>query len=315
MEVKAKFRIVVLGIGGVGGYFGGKLAAHFAASEDVEIIFIARGENEKAIKNNGLRIITADGQETAKPAFVTNEASESGEVDLFLICTKAYDLEESIRKYRVCFGAKTAILPLLNGVDNAEKIQKILPQAEVWNGCAFIVSRLDSPGVIKVNSDIKLLQFGSLAGTKEKLQLTENLFKEAGINAELSGDIEKTIWEKFIFISSLATLTSYLDTNIGGVNSSPENRKLLAELVAEVTQLAVAKKINVAENIAEITLHKIAGAPPESTSSMHSDFLKKGKTELESLTGYIVAQAKALNIKTPFYERLYGELVQRKRFS
>lgn len=306
-----KFRIAILGIGGVGGYFGGKLAAHFADSEEIEIIFIARGENAKTIHLKGLQIVTNSESFQAKPHLVSNEADEIGIVDLFLVCTKAYSLEESIIKFRECLGEKTVILPLLNGVNHAETIKKIVPNVEVWNGCAFIVSRLIEAGVVKIESEIKLLQFGSFDGTKEKLEKFEHLLQSAGIDAELSADIDKTVWEKFIFISSLATLTSYLDTNVGGVNSSIENQNLLTQLIEEVTSLAKAKKINVAENIAEFTLNRIKGAPAESTSSMHSDFMKKGQTELETLTGYVVREGKMLNVATPLYERLYGELKQR----
>ena len=306
-----KFRIAILGIGGVGGYFGGKLAAHFADSQDIEIIFIARGGNEKAIKENGLKVFTTQEEFVASPDLVTNEPSEIGVVDLFLICTKAYDLQESIYKFKSIIGENTAILPLLNGVNHAETIKSILPNAEVWNGCVFIASRLSEPGVIKVDSEIKLLQFGSFDGTKEKLERFEELIKSAGVDVELSADIDKTVWNKFIFISSLATLTSYLDTNFGGINGSSENRKLLFELIKEVTALARAKKINVADDIEEATFERVKIAPPESTSSMHSDFMKKGKTELETLTGYVVREAKFLNVTTPIYERLYEDLGKR----
>lgn len=306
-----KFRIAILGIGGVGGYFGGKLAVHFADSEDVEIIFIARGENEKAIKKNGLKVIANPEEFIAKPHLVTNEANEIGKIDVFLICTKAFDLEESINNFKNIIGERTAILPLLNGVNHAETIKSILPDAEVWNGCVFIASRLAEPGVVKVDSEIRLLQFGGFDGAKEKLEKFEKLLKSAGIDVELSADIDKTIWDKFIFISSLATLTSYLDTNFGGINGSPENQKLLFELIKEVTTLARAKKINVAEDIEETTLNRIKLAPPDSTSSMHSDFKKKGKTELETLTGYVVRESKSLNLATPVYERLYEELRKR----
>lgn len=312
MTENDKFRIAVLGIGGVGGYFGGRLAARFAGSDAVEVFFIARGENEKAIKANGLKIVTPEGEELANPKAVTNDAKEIGAVDVFLIGTKAYDLEESIVGFKDCIGGNTAVLPLLNGVDHAGKVKEIAPRAEVWNGCVYIVSRLASPGVVRVDSAIRLLQFGSPSGgARQKLERFEILLKEAGINAELAADIDKSVWEKFIFISSLATLTSFLDTNIGGVNASDENQKILAELVGEVTALARAKKINVAENITEMTLNRIKFAPADSTSSMHSDFLKKGRTELETLTGYVVREAKSLNLPVPVYEKLYAELRKR----
>jgi 2-dehydropantoate 2-reductase len=303
-----KYRIAVLGIGGVGGYFGGKLAQHSADSDDVEIIFIARGENAKLIKQNGLKIITPESETIVRPHLVSDEPSEIGEIDLFILCTKAYDLAESIEKYRDCISEKTAILPLLNGVNHSETIQQILPDADVWDGCCFIVARLVEKGIVKIDSEIRLLQFGSKLAQKSTLEKAENILKSAGIQTELSSEIDKTIWEKFIFISSLATLTSALDKTKGEILSSDENRHTLIDLIAEVSNLARAKNINVAENIEKLTLEKISKTPPSSTSSMHADFAKKGKTELETLTGYVVNEAKFLNVATPVYERLYDAL-------
>lgn len=305
-----KFRIALLGIGGVGGYFGGKLAEHFAGSNEIEIIFIARGENAKVIKENGLKVITPESEQNVKPHLVSDEASEIGKVDLFILCTKAYDLTESIEKYRDCIGEETAILPLLNGVNHAETVRQILPNAEVWNGCVFIVARLIEKGVVKVDSEIRLLQFGGV-GNKAKLEKVENIFRSAGIQTELVNDIDKTIWGKFIFISSLATLTSHSDKTIGEILSSNENESLLFELIKEVAKLAQAKKVNVAKNIEELTLEKIRKAPRGATSSMHADFAKGGKTELETLTGYVVKEAEKMNLSVPTYEKLYQELKQR----
>ncbi len=303
-----KYRITVLGIGGVGGYFGGKLAEHFAGSNDVEIIFIARGKSAKAIKDNGLKIITPEGEQIVRPNLVSDNPSEIGKIDLFILCTKAYDLAESIEKYKSCLNDETIILPLLNGVNHAETVQKILPDSVVWNGCVFIVARLIEKGIVKIDSEIRLLQFGSNNAEKSKLEKVGNIFKSAGIQTELSNDIDKTIWEKFIFISSLATLTSHLDKTKGEIIDSPENLQTLIDLIAEVSDLARAKKINVAENIEEITLEKIKKAPSSSTSSMHADFAKKGRTELETLTGFVVKESQKLSLSVPTYEKLYNEL-------
>ena len=306
-----KYRIAILGIGGIGGYFGGKLAEHFADSNYVEIIFIARGESAKAIKDNGLTILTPENETIVRPNLVSDNPSEIGKIDLFILCTKAYDLTESIEKYRDCLSENTVILPLLNGVNHAETVQKILPDLEVWNGCVFIVARLIEKGIVKIDSEIRLLQFGSNDAEKAKLEKVENIFKSAGIQTELSNDIDKTIWEKFIFISSLATLTSYLDKTKGEILGSNEYTKLLTDLIEEVTNLARAKNINVAENIEQITLEKIQKAPQNATSSMHADFAKKGRTELETLTGFVAKESKFLNLTTPCYDSLYKELLNR----
>ncbi len=303
-----KFRIAVLGIGGVGGFFGGCLAAHFAGSDEVEIIFIARGANRSAIDARGLEVMTTADAFCAHPFLVSEDPVEIGVVDLLIISTKAYSLEESISAFANCIGPNTSVLPLLNGLGHAETIRKILPGADVWNGCAFIVARLAKPATVKVESEIKLIQFGGAVVSSVKLKRVADLFRAAGINAELSSDIEKTVWEKYIFISSLATLTSYLDANIGAILGDAMNTTLLVSLIDEAALLASAKMIDVAPDIRDTTLMRIRHAPPGSTSSMHGDFLKGGKTELETLTGYVVRESKVLGLQSPVYSLLYAEL-------
>ena len=134
-QMIAKFRIAILGLGAVGGYFGGKLAAHYSDSKEIEIIFIARGENENTIKSNGLKLITSQGEQIIHPAVVTSQPGLLGIIDLLLVCVKSYDLETSFEPLKPCINDQTIILPLLNGVDNSERIKKILPQADVWRGC------------------------------------------------------------------------------------------------------------------------------------------------------------------------------------
>ncbi len=304
-----KFRIAILGTGGVGGYLGGMLAAHFAASDEVEIIFIARGANATAIEENGLTISTADGETISKPALVTNDPDRIGEVDLLVIATKAYDLEESVTRFSRLIGPRTLILPLLNGVDHAERIRAFFPDADVWNGCVFIVARLQSPGLVRVDSEIRLFQFGGKASDYEKLLKFESILRNAGVDTQLSADIEKTVWEKFIFISPLATLTSALDSTIGGLLETDENRALLESLIGEVAAVARAKGVGIAYDNEIATLEKIRRAPPASTSSMHSDFKKGGRTEIETLTGYVVREAKRLGVSAPNYQRFYGGLL------
>ena len=144
---KSKFKIAVVGVGGVGGFVGGKLAARFEDSDSVEIVLAARGANERAIRERGLKLITTQGEQIVKPELVTTE--EIGEPDLILLCTKEYDLEETVSALKKSVGRQTAILPLLNGVDTRERIARVLPDAEIWQGCIYILSRLVAPGIVE----------------------------------------------------------------------------------------------------------------------------------------------------------------------
>lgn len=302
------FKIAILGIGGVGGYIGGKLAGHYKNSNDIEIIFIARGENKKAIKSNGLKLITPGGEQIIHPSITTDKPEEAGPVDLIICCVKSYDLENSIESLRPCISRETIILPFLNGVDASERIKKIFSRAEVWEGVVYIVSRLIAPGIIKKSGNINQFYFGSAFAVREKLERIQAIFKSAGIKSEIPENILQTLWEKFLFISPLATLTSYLNLSVGGILSNTENSELLFNLLNEAVTIAKAKKVTLTENIIQKTMEKFKSLSPEITSSMHSDFQKGNKAEVNSLTSYIVLAGNGLSIPTPYYSKILPEL-------
>lgn len=304
-------KIAIAGIGGVGGYFGGFLAQHYQHSEEVEVYFVARGENEKAIRQNGLNVETTTGSFIAYPKLVTSDPSQIGEADLLICCTKSYDLEQSISQLKPCIGKETVILPLLNGVDSHERIKAIYPENEVWDGCVYVVSRLMAPGLVKETGNISALYFGSATGTAGKLTQAEDIFKTAGIQATLSGNIRQTIWEKFLFISTIATLTSSLNTSLGAILENNESRSLLFALLGELKTVAEANGVPLPDDIIQATVTKMASLPFATTSSMHSDFQKGKATEVESLTGYVVRLGQQLHLPTPTYDRLYTMLQER----
>lgn len=306
MSNETKFKIAVVGIGGVGGYVGGKLAARFENSADVEIALTARGENEKAIRASGLKLITTKGEQVVKPNLIA--ATEIRNADLLILCTKDYDLKETVSAFKDSIGVQTAILPLLNGADTSERIAEILPETEVWQGCIYIVSRLIAPGVVQETGNVCRIFFGSETGKNEKLQRVESIFKEAGIEAYLAEDISSKIWEKFVFISSVAAATTYLNATIRKILENAESKKLLFDLVAEVKEVAKAKKINISETAISETFDRLNGLPREATSSMHSDYRQGKDAELESLVGYVVREAEKLNVRVPNYQHLYAEL-------
>ncbi len=311
MDDKSKFKIAVVGIGGVGGYLGGKLGACFENSETVEIVLLARGENEKTIRADGLKLITTNGEQLIKPKLAA--ATEIGEADLLLLCTKEYDLEETVSALKGFISEKTIILPLLNGVDTAERIARILPDAEIWQGCIYITSRLIAPGVVEEKGNICLIYFGDGKRKSKKSEFVETVFRQAGIDTHFAEDIEAKMWEKFVFISALAASTSYFNATIKGVLSNQEYRNLLDELLAEIKRVAAAKKIGISEEAIRQKLDKLPGLPPEVTSSMHTDFSSGKQAELESLVGYVIGQAKELNVPTPVYDEVYGELAKKQK--
>jgi 2-dehydropantoate 2-reductase len=310
-----KLRVAILGLGGVGGFLGGKLAARYSGSDAAEIMFIARGEHERAIRSGGLKLITPEGEQISFPSIITSRPEELGVVDLVLCCVKSYDLESSLELLRPCVSDHTIILPFLNGVDAGERISRVFPRARVWEGCIYIISRLIAPGVVKQSGALRWLYFGSEHEAPGKLREIETLFTEAGINAKVSGNITQTIWEKYLFISPFGTLTSYLDDPIGAILKDKEQKDVLLSLITELKAVADAKSIPFSVDIVQVTLAKSTSLPYESSSSMRDDFQKGNRTEVEALTGYVVAEGRAMHIPTPTYDRMLAGLGQKRRRS
>jgi 2-dehydropantoate 2-reductase len=184
----------------------------------------------------------------------------------------------------------------------------MFPDTEVWQGCVYIVSRLLERGVVKEFGSGHSLFFGSDHSSKTKLERYLKIFQDAGINAVLSEDIEHDVWEKFIFISSLASLTSYLDKPLGAILEVPGHLQILKDLMRELLKIAQAKGIHFPDDIIDNRVAKMKTLDYETTSSMHSDFKKGGKTEYRSLTEYVVKLGNELNIETPVYDRILGAL-------
>jgi len=305
-----KTKIVIAGIGGVGGYFGGLLARAYAGNDDIEVHFIARGAHLKEIQNHGLTVIKGDVDFIAKPFLATDDASEIGIADYIIICTKSYDLVDMLTKLAPCIGPETVLLPLLNGVEAVEKIREQFPNHLVPAGCAYIVSALKEPGVVENMGNRQEIYFGSDHLTDQRLIALEDLLKAAGVEATLSNNISKLIWEKFIFLSCIATATSFYNKPIRELLK--EHRTALQDFISESAAIASAKNIEVEPNTVDKAMTHYESLPFATTSSMQRDFqFNSKKTELESITGYVVRQGKKLGIPTPHFEAAYQALLKR----
>lgn len=295
-------KILFAGIGGVGGYFGGLLAHHYENNKNVEVSFIARGEHLKEIKKRGLHVIKGENQFIAKPNICTDNCDDVGIVDFIIICTKTYDLENISKSLLPCINENTVLITLLNGPNNQQIIQKIYPNNLVLNGCVYLVSRLKKPGVIENSGNIQTLYFGKDHYDNQRLYHLENLFKEAKIEANYSRNISQIIWEKFIFLSPIATATTSLNKTIGELIQNNDDLDIIIALIEELNEIAKAKEIYLPNDITEKTIAKLRLLPFQTTTSMHSDFQNmKPKTELEALTTFVIKEGKKCNIKTPNY--------------
>jgi 2-dehydropantoate 2-reductase len=303
-------RIGILGMGGVGGYFGGLLAKAYAQSDQFEIVFIARGETQKTIAASGIKIITDNQEIIAFPSVVSNDPLLIGKLDYLICATKTYDIEESLLSLEKCITKNTIFLPLYNGVDAPERISTLYPDNEVLQGCVYIVSMIESPGVIKKMGPYEKLYFGSDTAPIGRLKALQTIFKNASIESYLVDTIEETVWEKFIFISALASATSYLNQNIGEIINSNASRAVYVELLNEITMLAAVKGLNLPNDIVMQTIQKLEKTPKEATSSMHRDVLAGRKFELASLTEFVVNEGLKYEMELPTYKMVLDKLAE-----
>jgi len=301
-----KIRIGILGLGGVGGYLGAKLAA--ANLPGNVIIFIAHNKTKQAIANRGLKFITDNSEVIVHPHLVSDDSTEIGRLDVLICTVKGYDLEQALNDYKACFDVNTVILPFLNGIDISARISKIIPGSMIWPGCIYIVARQQEPGVIRQSGEMRRLYFGIPGGNNESVHSLQRLFEKADISCEVSDDIQSELWKKFIFISVTATFTAYYFSGIGLAQRDPHKAGEIKELVQELINVAVAKGVNLPANIGKETYNRIISLNPEATTSMYADFERGGPTELEELTGDVVRLGAQYRVPTPIYEKMYRKL-------
>lgn len=301
-------KVLIVGIGGVGGYFGGLLTKEFQDSDKVDLYFLSRGQNLEAIQTKGLMVIKESEHFTVKPTLATDDPELIGLVDYIILCVKNYDLDTCLQQLEPCIAENTIILPLLNGVDHREKIQAAYPPNVVLAGCVYLVARLTAPGVVE-NTGKASLFFGAKELADERFSCLESIFKQAGIAATLTNEIEQVIWTKFVFVSAIATATAYYNQSVGQIVEDKEMDCSLGQLIHEVCNLAKARNIKLTADIELVTYQNISKLPYATTSSMQVDMVKhSGKTELESLTGYVVQQMEQLNLPSPVFKQMYAGL-------
>ncbi|UMQ40831.1 2-dehydropantoate 2-reductase [Chryseobacterium sp. Y16C] len=288
------------------------LAKNFKDKDNISMCFMARGENLKIIKDTGLKITTPERQFIAYPDIISDNPADFGKVDYIILCTKSYDIKETVSKIASCIKEETVFLPLLNGVDSANKIKTLYQNNLVAGGCAYIISRLVAPGHVRDYGHKPTITFGVQDCEDERLNLLYRLFKQSGIDATLTKDIAVKIWEKFVFISSTATITSYYNKTFGEIKQDEKACADLRHLIDECCAIADCKNIQLPANIKESVWDKFLNLLPDATTSMHSDYLSgKKETEVHSLTGYIVEQAKEYHLEVPTYQEMYHHLINR----
>jgi 2-dehydropantoate 2-reductase len=301
-------RIAVVGIGGVGGYFGGKVAHRYAGSAEHSVVFIARGAHLAAIRKEGLLLKTVEGDFRITPDLATDDPAAAGPCDLVLVCVKEYALDQAAAGIAPLLHEKTVVIPLLNGVDIAERLRDALPRGVVPGGCVYISSFIEAPGIVRQVGGTCQLFFGPDDGNVEDFRPWEALLKDAGIKAELTDRIGVHLWTKYLFVSPMAGVTSLLAKPFGAVMADEKGRAMVRGLMEEIGRLAAAKGIALPPDCVEAALVKVARFPHETKSSMQLDYEKGGRTEVDLFIGYAVRTGCTLGIPVPLHEELYAAL-------
>lgn len=309
--MKNKINIVISGLGGVGGYYGGKLAYRYMDDKNIRIYFIARGEHGMQIKENGIKVISVNEEFKVKPYGISDRAEDLGIIaDYIICCTKEYDLEESILSMQSIMDENTVIVPMQNGANIRERIIAVVPDKEVWSGLTYVIAKIISSGTIENILDKPKIIFGNPNGNNLKVSRLFEIMKEADINAVVPEDINREVWKKYVLISASATSTSYF--NIPTRRVIDEERESFRKLLYEVINIAKAKGVSIGYEWGENIIENYWRDDVNSTTSMHRDFIKgHGRVELESLSGYVINEGLKLGIPTPTYDIMYEKLLSR----
>jgi 2-dehydropantoate 2-reductase len=306
-------KILIMGTGGVGGYYGGLLA-----QQGNEVTFIARGAHLYAIRHEGLKVKSVHGDFTVFPANATEDPAKVEPVDLVLFCVKTYNTDEAAEAIRPVIGPQTVVMSLQNGIDAAERIAKVVGMEHVIGGATWLSSAVEASGVIKQISEFRRIVFGELTGGRsERIQSIYEVLNSTGITVEISENIQKILWTKFVFISAASAFGSLTRLPMGEYRSLPETRSLLSGIMQEVESLARAQGITLEPDVVQKSLEFMDSAAPHIKPSMQLDVESGHRTELESMVGVIGRKGLELGVPTPVADFAYGALlpVERKAWN
>ena len=298
-------KILIMGTGGVGGYYGGLLAG-----QGNEVTFVARGVHLKAIQQEGLKVKSVHGDFTISPAQATHDPADVGPVDLILFCVKTYSTDDAAQAILPAVGPQTVVMSLQNGIDAAERLGKVLGVERVIGGATWLSAAVEVPGLIKQISQFRRIVFGELdGGSSERIQSIYELLKNTGISVEISEDIQKVLWTKLVFITAVSSLGALTRLPIGEYRTVPETRHLLSSIMQEVESAARAQGVSLDGNVVQNWMDFIDNAAPNIKPSMQLDVEAGSRTEIESMIGVVGRKGRELGIPTPVSDFVYASLL------
>lgn len=296
-------RIVIVGAGGVGGYFGARLAR---AGQDVT--FVARGVHLDAIRSRGLTVRSAVEGDYTVPVAAVDKVDGLPAADAVLLCVKSFDTETAVAQVRGVVGAETPVCSLQNGVDNEDKIDALLGPGHALGGVAYIFAAIEVPGVVahRFAGSVALGELGG--GRSARAERLHQAFAGAGVPAGLADDIRRVLWEKYLLLVAQAGMTALTRSPIGVIRDTPETWRMYRAVVEEVAALGRAAGVALAGDAVETTLAAAGGLAPHLYSSLHFDLVNGKRLELEALHGHAVRLGERLGVPTPMVSAIYAAL-------
>lgn len=289
-------KVAVMGSGGLGGLYGGRLAH---AGYDVS--FLARGAHLAAMEEHGLLIDNEPHGSILIPHVqATDDPATVGVVHFVLIAVKLWDTEDAVRAIRPLVGPQTAVISLQNGVVKDDILRREFGPAAVMGGVAYVATHIARPGVIRQTGTMQRLIFGEYDGSRSaRAERLLDALVRAGIQAEISDDIRRTLWEKYVFLVGLSGTTATMRSTIGPIRANPQTRAFLLELLREAVAVGRAYGVNLPEDYAGERLAFLDTVPPDMTSSMHHDLERGNRLEVAWLSGAVVQLGQAVGVATP----------------
>jgi 2-dehydropantoate 2-reductase len=301
---EAIVRIGIMAAGALGGYYGARLAA---AGHDV--VFFARGAQLTALRDNGLRLESPLGDLHLPRVNASGDPASAGQMDVVLFAVKLWDTEKAAQDMRPIVGEKTRVISLQNGVDSVAILQSVLGQARIIGGSAYMGGVVASPGVIRQTTKTTHIVCGPPDARRDDvLEAFASAAGAANIEVRISEDINRDLWQKFVFLVGLSGSTASTRQNLGPVLADPDTRKLFIDLVSEATAVGLARGVALAPDLAERTLAFASTFPPGHRASTLNDLERGNRLELDWLTGRVVSLGAATGVATPVSAAVYAML-------
>jgi 2-dehydropantoate 2-reductase len=296
-------KVGIVGAGGVGGYYGGRLA-----QAGTEVGLLARGENLAAIQERGLRV-RGPGEDFTVRVAASDDPDEIGRCDAVLFCVKSYDTVEAAALLSPLLGPDTAVVSLQNGIDNEEKIAGRIGAEHVLGGASFILASIVEPGVVEKTGTLARVVFGELDGSQsERADRLLAEFRAAGIESHVTDDIRWVLWDKYAFLCALAGLTAVTRLPIDELLRVPETRELFRLMIAEAALVARAEGIQLGDDVVEKKTAFADALEPGGFSSLHHDLVNGRRLELDALHGELATRASRHNLSVPVTTVVYALL-------